>query len=109
MSQRREPTIKICPECGAEIVSTPGYVTWCPACNWNLQPKPPAPTKNFFKSTYERLGKRASQRLFESLANCQALKPTFTPSTALALVIALAVHLLNIGFVFLGAWLIIRH
>src|SRR5262245_17342509 len=30
---------ELCPNCSAVLQVNPGFVIWCPACNWNMDPE----------------------------------------------------------------------
>ena len=52
--------VQTCPQCGEPLPPSGGYVTWCDACNWNVDPTPPTPP------TTKRARKREARRLREA-------------------------------------------
>jgi len=37
MTEQTRP-VEVCPQCGATLVTTPGFSAWCERCGWNIQP-----------------------------------------------------------------------
>jgi Zn-dependent protease with chaperone function len=99
----------VCPECAAPIIGAQGFVVWCERCNWNLEPHKSAPPRTLVGASYARLGARLGLGLFEELRQAQSLRPTITPSLASATLFAVAVHLLSVGLVVLGAVLVVTN
>jgi hypothetical protein len=86
---------------------------WCERCDWNLEPHKSAPPRSLVGANYARLGAKLGESLFEELWQAQSLRPTITPSLALATLIASTVHLVSVTLVLLGIvmiaenWLIV--
>lgn len=99
----------VCPQCGATIPPAHGYVGWCDRCNWNVQPHQPDRPQTLVGSLYVGLGDRFGRSLFEELAHAQSLEPGFTPSLALAAILAVAVHAITLILALGGLWLIVAH
>jgi hypothetical protein len=38
ISPPASPTDVSCPSCSADVPTDPRFVTWCPACDWNVDP-----------------------------------------------------------------------
>lgn len=92
------PHVQPCPQCGSSIPVTPQYVTWCEHCAWNVNPQAPALPQSPFQRLYAALSLRLGQQLFEAVRQHPASRPPLTRSTVLAIVTALAVHLLTLSF-----------
>lgn len=92
----------VCPECRAEVLFAPGFVAWCPACGWNVDPNPP-PKLTWRDRRAAEASARASRKLYERIVTRGIKGPP--PRSALINVIAAVVHLLT-AIVFAGGVLI---
>jgi len=97
-----------CPQCQAVIPVSFGYVPWCDQCGWNVKPHDAVPPENVLQSMYARLGKRYSRGLFDQLQAAQSLKPAWSTSRVLAVVMAITVHGLTLAVAALGVALLIK-
>lgn len=81
-----------CPGCGASIQVFPAFVTWCEACDWNVDPGPePKPSR--WDRHFSEASARASRRLFDQMSESGADRP---PRRSVALnLVAILVHLLT--------------
>ena len=97
-----------CPSCGATLESDPRFVTWCPACEWNLEPgaSKEEPLTRRERRARER-ARRDGERLHEQLVRAPTLRPHRTPARLLAFVLAVLVHLTSIALVVAGIALIL--
>ncbi len=87
--------------------ATPGWIVWCPGCNWNLSaPAAPVP-KTRFERAYLRAGDRLGRRVSQTLEAAPSLEPRWTPSKAAAVAIAVCVHALTLAIAALGIGFIV--
>ncbi|MER5206451.1 M48 family metallopeptidase [Streptomyces sp. NPDC002825] len=112
---------RTCPECGAPVDEGGRYVTWCAACDWNVDPEtrdeePPGRIDRIRR----RLAQRYGEQLLADLADpddgaapgAAADRPR--PRTRLgvaggfATAIALAVHGVTVALLAGGLWLLVR-
>jgi Zn-dependent protease with chaperone function len=95
----------ICPQCSATIASPRGFVTWCPHCEWNVDPVERDEPSGMLARIRARLGSRLSAQLHESLLSAPTLAPRITTSKALAYCAAGLVHASTAGLVAAGVLL----
>lgn len=89
-----------CPTCGTRLPVVEGYVTWCHQCGWNLAPpKRHELGQGRLERLYAAAGKRLGDRLAESLATEDRLRPRLTVSKAAAYALAGAVYAFAVGAV----------
>lgn len=99
-----------CPNCAAEIPVDPGFVAWCDACGWNLQPTQPTAPPSLLGRAFTALGRRSGQDLFTTLANDPERHPGRSATTMLAFLGAAVVHGITLlaavgGFLLIvGTW-----
>ncbi|MFI6604440.1 M48 family metalloprotease [Nonomuraea sp. NPDC050536] len=86
----------LCPECSAPLDADPRFVAWCASCDWNLLP-PPAPPQRLI---LPRLQERLVRGLHESGID------RFSLARLASYALALLVHLLTLGFLVTGIWLL---
>ncbi|MSQ10438.1 MAG: hypothetical protein EXR52_05465 [Dehalococcoidia bacterium] len=82
----------ICPRCQTTIPVYSGYVTWCDACQWNVQPEAPFPDGGPFARIYRRLGQRLGDGMLRDLRAGADLRPRLSPTVLAAGAMALLVH-----------------
>jgi len=82
-----------CPNCRALVALTPGFVNWCEACDWNVDPMPP-PKLSWRERRAAESSARRSRQLFEQISR-NGVKGPPRRLTVLNLV-ALMVHLLTV-------------
>lgn len=99
--------VQRCPQCSKAVQVVPQYVTWCQHCGWNVNPTTPALPQTPFEPLYAALSMRLSQQLFDTVQQHPAPRPPLTRSTFLALVSAITVHLLTLGFILGGIILVL--
>jgi Zn-dependent protease with chaperone function len=104
--QRTPASIQKCPKCGRLIPVYPGYVTWCDACEWNLEPFRARP-RSIFEAFYRTLSLRLSASLFTDLVKQPVPRRTPTLSKLLAYTVALLVHALTGLLLFAGLTLLV--
>ncbi len=82
-----------CPECGEGVPSSVGFVTWCQACEWNVDPTP-EPKLKWRDRRAAEASLRASRKLFERISTSDLSgPPRRVPAITL---VALFVHLLTV-------------
>ncbi|MFD0370452.1 M48 family metalloprotease [Streptomyces sp. NPDC127114] len=104
-----------CPACGEPVPADPRFVTWCAACDWNVDPADGDPRPDPEPDRVERLRRAMAQRYGEQLFADLAQEPASgsgappRPGAAgvLATVLALAVHALTLVVAVLGLWFLI--
>lgn len=105
--QERE-TQQRCPRCGASVPVDDRYPIWCDSCNWNVQPRQPAPPRTVLESLYTKLNARVGRNLHEQLLHATSLRPTMTVSRLLGFTLAGAVHVLTLVTGGVGVLLLVR-
>jgi Zn-dependent protease with chaperone function len=93
-----------CPNCSSKVPVDEGYLPWCDACGWNVNP--PAlvrPPRNAAQHVASKLGARTSAKLAEEVAAGRSGRRWSFALTAAALL----VHLFVLGLAVGGAWLIV--
>jgi Peptidase family M48 len=93
-----------CPSCGEALASAPGFVTWCPECEWNVDPSPPAKL-NWRERRAAKASAKASRRLFERISATDVSGPP--PRVAAITLLALLVHLLTLATFLAGVWFVV--
>lgn len=97
-----------CPQCGAALPSTPGFVVWCPSCNWNVAPdveKPAEVTR--WHQLQRRLADGDGRRLLARTAVSGTVEDTTSLAAALLLrLLVLPVHLVTVACLLGGGWLV---
>lgn len=56
-----------CPQCQAHLQPIQGFVNWCSACEWNLEPGKEAMAGDIFEAAYQGLSRRLGKALHENL------------------------------------------
>jgi heat shock protein HtpX len=89
-----------CPSCGISLPVSPGYLTWCDVCGWNLTAPPERrPARGRIGRAYAAAGARAGRRMARRLQSRESLEPRLTAGQALAYAVAAGVHLLTLALV----------
>lgn len=52
-----------CPECGTAIIADKGFSSWCPECNWNVNPLREEESAGLLQRIYERMGRTVGEAL----------------------------------------------
>jgi Zn-dependent protease with chaperone function len=95
-----------CPSCGADLTENHGYVVWCEACEWNVDPRPAEPKSKREQRRQERVARRGDA-LFAELSS----KPDLTANLSTRAVVIFAaalVHALTLTLIVVGAWLALQ-
>ncbi|MFE4258630.1 M48 family metallopeptidase [Streptomyces sp. NPDC056883] len=102
------PEVRPCPECGTEVTVHPWYVTWCAACDWNVDPGAPDPERGRLAQVRRRLASRHGEQLAQEIEQgAGGGRGGPDRSTVLAFGLALLVHGVTVGLCFAAAVLII--
>src|SRR4051812_36403315 len=96
-----------CPACAANLPQHAGFITWCHACGWNLQPQAGARPRSRAEQVYAAAGRRLGARLLADLAGRESLSSRLTPARAAALGLAALVHVLTLAFLVGGLALVL--
>src|ERR1700722_9365132 len=81
-----------CPACGSAVPINTGFVNWCAACDWNVDPIPP-PKLTWRERRAAQASARASRKLFDRIVAKGIKGPP--PRSAVINLIASVVHLLT--------------
>ncbi|MFD5322683.1 M48 family metallopeptidase [Streptomyces sp. NPDC127092] len=108
-------TTEACPACGEPVPVDPRFVTWCAACDWNVDPADGDPGPDPEPARVERLRRAMAHRYGEQLfaglvqepASGSGAPPRPGAAGVLATALALAVHALTLVVAFLGLWFLI--
>jgi Zn-dependent protease with chaperone function len=100
--------VQPCPSCHAELPLLRGYSPWCESCGWNLRPNPGERPATLKDRLWVAAGRRAGDRLYQTVVRSADLRPRLTGPTIAAFVIAGATHVLTAAFVIGGVSLLIR-
>jgi Zn-dependent protease with chaperone function len=92
-----------CPACRADVPLNKGYVYWCAACDWGVDPAPP-PKLNWRDRYFANASARASRKLYDRIVAKGINGPP--PRSQLINLIAVVVHLLT-AITFVGGVLIL--
>ncbi|HTX00603.1 MAG TPA: hypothetical protein VMD59_17615, partial [Acidimicrobiales bacterium] len=87
------------------MASSAGFVVWCPACDWNVDPSPPKAEKRL-RRRLSLAGDRLARRLFEQV---RAHPETERRGRALSVVTTLlagVVHLVTVALLGVAVWLL---
>ncbi|MFD3547113.1 M48 family metallopeptidase [Streptomyces sp. NPDC058655] len=106
------PQVRQCPGCGATVSVNPRFVSWCAACDWNVDPGAPEPDRGRLAAFRRRLAGRYGQQLAEEIERSgrEAGRTGPDRSTVLAFGVSLLVHsvtgglLLAAGLLIIGGW-----
>ncbi|MFI5763016.1 M48 family metallopeptidase [Streptomyces sp. NPDC051563] len=87
----------------------PWYVTWCAACDWNVDPGAPDPDRGRLAQVRRRLARRHGEQLAEEIGRVGSGDRRGRPdgSTVLAFGLALLVHGITAGLFLAAAVLIV--
>ena len=80
-----------CPQCGEPLPPGGGYVTWCDACDWNVDPSPrAAPTTRRGRREQARV-RRDLERTLDHFTGVSPLSPGDRVAMAIPVLIALVI------------------
>jgi heat shock protein HtpX len=84
------------------------FVAWCAACGWNVRPHQPE-TAGTLSRIYAALGRRSSTKLLARMQSLTQLQPHLTLSGLAAWIISAVVHLISLGCLAAGLYLLIAN
>ncbi|GAA4906046.1 M48 family metalloprotease [Streptomyces coeruleoprunus] len=88
-----EEKVQACPQCGTEIRSDSRFVTWCAACDWNVDPARPEEQPGRLERLRRGLARRHGAKLLEDVTAAGGeLRPHRDAASFVAYGIALVVH-----------------
>lgn len=96
-----------CPQCGASMPVERYFSSWCETCNWNVLPHATTGTSKL-ASMYQSAGARMTDALYRDLARSRDLNVRLSPSKVAAYLLATIVHLITIGLIIGGVFLLAR-
>lgn len=95
-----------CPNCGNNMEDSPGFVTWCEECNYNLDPVGKEEPRTKLDQIYLKLGARMGRAMFNRMMNdSEGEKGAFAERWG-ALVLATLIHAIAILFLFISIYFI---
>ncbi|MEU0603114.1 M48 family metalloprotease [Streptomyces sp. NPDC006393] len=97
-----------CPECGAEIHADGRFVSWCGACDWNVDPEGPHQEGDRLDRARRALARRHGEKLLGEVTAGGSLRARRDTFSLLAFAMALAVHGVTVALVVGGAWWLVR-
>ena len=101
---------QLCPACQAVLTLVPDYRVWCDRCDWNLQTSAEkVALSSPFDKLYHKLSQRYGETLFKTLTHTPNLQRPFTVARLVTFLLATLVHVLSLGLVAVGVWLLARH
>jgi Zn-dependent protease with chaperone function len=83
--------VQTCPQCGEPLPPSGGYVTWCDACNWNVDPTPPAPPTTKRARKQEARRRREAEQFRDRAAGTEPLTTGERLVLGVPVLIALAI------------------
>ncbi|MFD2328675.1 M48 family metallopeptidase [Cohnella sp. GCM10020058] len=87
---------ELCPNCGAAMQVNPGFVTWCPACNWNIDPDRADGRRSLAGRLNRILGQKSVDALRSQVLAESGMTYKWSWRTFAAYVFSAAVHLLSL-------------
>ncbi|MEU6224068.1 M48 family metalloprotease [Streptomyces sp. NPDC047042] len=103
-----------CPQCGTEIQADSRFTTWCPACDWNVDPGGPEETKGRLEALRRTLAQRHGEKLLDAMstetgtaAASQGERAHRDVYGALAYAIALLIHGVTVALFVTGIWCVV--
>ncbi|ELP63467.1 M48 family metalloprotease [Streptomyces turgidiscabies] len=98
-----------CPECGTGIQADSRFTTWCPACDWNVDPGGPEPKKGRLETLRRTLARRHGEKLLATMSTDTAdeQRARRDVSGVLAYVIALLIHGVTGVLAVTGVWCVV--
>ena len=94
---------KSCPNCNNAMKMNEGYITWCEACHYNINPSTLNEDKHRFERIYDKLGEKFGHQLFETILYQREKRFSF--SMLFVYIFASMIHVVFLLF-FLGCFFI---
>ncbi|WP_055526582.1 M48 family metalloprotease [Streptomyces graminilatus] len=98
-----------CPECGTDIQADSRFTTWCPDCDWNVDPGGPEEKKSRLEMLRRTLAQRHGEKLLATMS-ADAAEEQRTPRDVygvLAYAIALLIHGVTAVLFVAGVWCLV--
>ncbi|MFD7688555.1 M48 family metalloprotease [Streptomyces sp. NPDC059781] len=105
-----EEKTRSCPECGAAVRTDTRFVTWCRACDWNVDPDPGPEQKeqDRLHSARRALARRHGEKLLAEVTAGGTLRARRDASSLFAHALALVVHGVTVALALGGIWCLVR-
>lgn len=94
-----------CPNCAAPLVADERYPSWCPGCEWGVDPSPPKPPRGRVTRRIRKLGDRTMTSMHQRLCRAEVSRPGWDAARVLTHVLAACVHAVTVAVAVLGIWL----
>ena len=94
-----------CPQCGESLLTSPNFVVWCSACEWNLGQ--PEERKGIFRSRADKWSARQVENLFRQVSGSRIQRPGWGLARVVSYAIAGCVDLLCPALLAVGVWLLV--
>lgn len=114
ISPPASPTDLSCPSCSAVVPTDPRFVTWCPSCDWNVDPsaagraEDTTPTRAARRKAARRRADRlVVERLYAEVAGASQPHPGRDRSWLGAMTVAGSVHLVTVALFGASLWLLV--
>ncbi|MEV0690008.1 M48 family metallopeptidase [Streptomyces sp. NPDC050388] len=107
MRSTTEEVTRPCPRCGAEIREDSRFITWCAACDWNVDPAKPEEKQGRLERARRTLARRHGERLLAEVTAGRTLSPRRDAPALLACAIALGVHGMTFALLAGGIWCVV--
>ncbi|MGJ3561447.1 hypothetical protein ACR6C2_37105 [Streptomyces sp. INA 01156] len=79
MRSATEEVTRPCPQCGAEIRENSRFITWCAACDWNVDPAKPEEEQGRLERARRTLARRHGEKLLAEVTAGGTLSPRRMP------------------------------
>jgi Zn-dependent protease with chaperone function len=84
---------RTCPECEAPIDVVPEFTSWCPSCDWNVDPAPPRPPPHRLAAWWQRRQNRTARGLCADIIKGREVGHDGAALTATTVALAALVHI----------------
>lgn len=104
-----EEKVRSCPECGAAVRTDTTFVTWCRACDWNVDPDP-GPEQgegDRLHRARRALAQRYGEKLLAEVTAGGTLRARRDASSLFAYALALVVHGVTAALALGGIWCLV--
>ena len=96
-----------CPECHGTLTPEGQYVSWCRACEWNVDPGHTPSGERALARWRLRAERRLVTTLFEELRGREGARPGWDLARVAGYAIALGVHAVTLLVLIAGGWLLV--
>lgn len=98
-----------CPTCGSLIKINQGFIAWCVACNWNVNPIEPPKKKGKPEQIYEKLGKKYGQSLLNTVIKEVGRPKQMTVTKAVLFIFCALIHAVGFAAITLSIFLLAHY